>query len=49
MPMPAEYHESHASIHENANFALAATHDANNMTANMYRVGGNVRRRDGVP
>ncbi|XP_024935957.1 metastasis-associated protein MTA3 isoform X3 [Cephus cinctus] len=38
MPMPAEYHESHGN-HENANFGLAATQDASNMTANMYRVG----------
>ncbi|XP_076753459.1 metastasis associated 1-like isoform X2 [Xylocopa sonorina] len=38
MPMPAEYHENHGN-HENANFALGATQDASNMTANMYRVG----------
>ncbi|XP_011050863.1 PREDICTED: metastasis-associated protein MTA3 isoform X2 [Acromyrmex echinatior] len=38
MPMPAEYHEGHGN-HENANFALGTTQDANNMTANMYRVG----------
>ncbi|XP_018401179.1 PREDICTED: metastasis-associated protein MTA2 isoform X1 [Cyphomyrmex costatus] len=38
MPMPAEYHEGHGN-HENANFALGSTQDANNMTANMYRVG----------
>ncbi|XP_043274073.1 metastasis-associated protein MTA3 isoform X2 [Venturia canescens] len=39
MPMPAEYHESHGN-HESANFGLAApSQDANNMTANMYRVG----------
>lgn len=41
MPMPAEYHENHGN-HENANFALGATQDASNMTANMYRVGGKV-------
>lgn len=41
MPMPAEYHEGHGN-HENANFALGSTQDANNMTANMYRVGGKV-------
>lgn len=39
MPMPAEYHESH-SHHENANFALGGYQDSSNMTANMYRVGG---------
>ncbi|XP_001602629.2 metastasis-associated protein MTA3 isoform X2 [Nasonia vitripennis] len=38
MPMPAEYHENHGN-HENANYALGAFQDANNMTANMYRVG----------
>ena len=37
MPMPTEYHDNH----ENANFALGVTQqDAANMTANMYRVGG---------
>ncbi|KAL0118696.1 hypothetical protein PUN28_009393 [Cardiocondyla obscurior] len=36
--MPAEYHEGHSN-HENANFALGSTQDANEMTANMYRVG----------
>lgn len=41
MPMPAEYHENHGN-HENANFALGATQDASNMTANMYRVGGKI-------
>lgn len=39
MPMPAEYHESHGN-HENASFALGAYQDTSNMTANMYRVGG---------
>ncbi|XP_011880595.1 PREDICTED: metastasis-associated protein MTA3 isoform X2 [Vollenhovia emeryi] len=38
MPMPAEYHEGHSN-HENANFALGTTQDADDMTANMYRVG----------
>lgn len=41
MPMPAEYHEGHSN-HENANFAVGSTQDANEMTANMYRVGGKV-------
>lgn len=41
MPMPAEYHEGHTN-HENANFAVGSTQDANEMTANMYRVGGKV-------
>ncbi|XP_066594066.1 metastasis-associated protein MTA3 isoform X3 [Prorops nasuta] len=39
MPMPAEYHHDNHGNHENANFALGATQDASNMTANMYRVG----------